>query len=236
VAVLLLLPAVVFTLIFLTRLRSGDPQSGEAPRDWRTSWIEAAVLMGAGIALVTEMLGALRMLRLVPVGVLWIVATAGLAFFAQRHGAMPALRLASWRLWRRKVSLVLLLEVASLALIAFVVLIVALNSQPNGIDSLLYHLPRMEHWIQNGCLAPYATQYWAQAWIPPFASEAMLHLRLLSGSESAPSLVQWFSAISAAITASAIAPGWEEMSLRNGWRRSTSQPCPSSFCRRVAPQ
>jgi len=79
--------------------------------------------MGAGIALATEMLGALRMLRPVPVAVSWIVATAGLAFFAYRQGAIPALRLASWRLWRRRASPVLLLEVASLALVAFVVLI-----------------------------------------------------------------------------------------------------------------
>ena len=41
---------------------------------------------------------------------------------------------------------------------------------PSNSDSLVYHLARVEHWIQNRTIAPFATHYLAQVELSPWAS------------------------------------------------------------------
>jgi 4-amino-4-deoxy-L-arabinose transferase-like glycosyltransferase len=64
-------------------------------------------------------------------------------------------------------------------------------SAPNSYDALSYHLPRVERWIQQGSLAPFATHDPRQLFMPSWPEYAVLQFRLLSGDDHFANLVQW---------------------------------------------
>ena len=63
--------------------------------------------------------------------------------------------------------------------------LVALGSlyPPSNGDSMVYHLARVEHWIQNRTIAPFATHYLPQIDLSPLAEYNLAHLHLLSGTD-----------------------------------------------------
>ena len=68
---------------------------------------------------------------------------------------------------------------------------VAVLSAPNSYDGLSYHLPRVERWIQQGSLAPFATHDPRQLFMPSWPEYSILQFRLLSGDDHFANLVQW---------------------------------------------
>ena len=78
-------------------------------------------------------------------------------------------------------------------LIGGVTLLLALVCPPNNWDSQTYHLPRIEHWIQNGSLEFYRTHIERQLDLPGFAEVLLLPLRLLSGGDRLLNLLQWLA-------------------------------------------
>jgi hypothetical protein len=82
---------------------------------------------------------------------------------------------------------------AVLLVIGGATLLIALASPPGTWDSQSYHLPRIEHWIQNGSLAFYRTAIDRQLTMPSLAELLILQLRLLSGGDRLDNLVQWLA-------------------------------------------
>ena len=74
-----------------------------------------------------------------------------------------------------------------------VTFIVALLSTPNNYDSMSYHLPRIEEWIQQRSLAFFPTPFTSQLKQAPLAEMLILHFRLLAGSDRFDNLVQWLA-------------------------------------------
>ncbi|MGH3166185.1 MAG: hypothetical protein ACRDN0_09880, partial [Trebonia sp.] len=66
---------------------------------------------------------------------------------------------------------------------------------PSNADSLVYHLVRVEHWIQNRTVAPFATHYLAQIDLAPLSEYNLAHLHLLSGTDRFDWSMQWCAAI-----------------------------------------
>jgi 4-amino-4-deoxy-L-arabinose transferase-like glycosyltransferase len=92
--------------------------------------------------------------------------------------------------------------------VLFTVLIIgvtAFQAAPNAADVLSYHFPRVAHWIQNQTLSPYPTIDHRQIHMPPFAEYIFLHLKILSGTDRLPKLVQWAFMIGSALNVSLIA-------------------------------
>jgi hypothetical protein len=83
--------------------------------------------------------------------------------------------------------------------------LVAIISPPNNVDSLLYHMSRVVHWAQNGAISHYSTAYEHQLYMPIWAESAILHLRVLFGSDRLSNLVQWFSFFGSTIIVASIA-------------------------------
>ena len=54
---------------------------------------------------------------------------------------------------------------------------------PFYADSMVYHLARVEHWIQNRSVAFFATHYLAQVEFTPLSEYNLAHLHLLSGTD-----------------------------------------------------
>jgi hypothetical protein len=75
----------------------------------------------------------------------------------------------------------------------------ALRYRPASSDSLMYHLPRVEHWIQNGTVAPYATHFPHQVEMAPLHEYSMLQLHLLAGTDRLDGLVSLVAYVVAAV-------------------------------------
>jgi hypothetical protein len=54
---------------------------------------------------------------------------------------------------------------------------------PSYADSMVYHLARVEHWIQNRSIGFFATHYLAQLEFSPLSEYNLAHLHLLSGTD-----------------------------------------------------
>lgn len=80
-----------------------------------------------------------------------------------------------------------------IALFAFVTLIIVCTAAPNNWDSQTYHLPRIEHWIQNRSLEHYPTSIGRQLAYGPVAEILLMHTRLMSGNDYYYLLPQWIS-------------------------------------------
>lgn len=88
-------------------------------------------------------------------------------------------------------------------------LLIALYYPPNNWDSMTYHLPRVEHWIQNKNIAFYATNNSRQLFLSPMAEYVILHWRILLGEDNLVNLVQYVSMILSVLTATLIVKKWK---------------------------
>ena len=144
---------------------------------WRLAGIVTAVVLGTFVVLVTEGPSLAQGLTSRVIRPLWLLSipwSGALAWwFARQRPAEP-------------------LEVGALgvgggAVIGGVVTLltilvgVALVSVPNNFDALAYHLPRVEHWLQNRAVDHFPTHIQRQIEQPPWTGFALLHLRLLAG-------------------------------------------------------
>src|SRR5262249_10973052 len=72
--------------------------------------------------------------------------------------------------------------------------LIALSSVPNGNwDTMTYHLPRIEHWVQNRTLDYYPTSIVRQLDSNPFAEELILALRGIIDAYPLANMIQWLS-------------------------------------------
>jgi len=76
---------------------------------------------------------------------------------------------------------------------------------PNNGDSMVYHLARVEHWVQNGSVAPYAAQYLAQIELSPLHEYNLANLHLLLGSDRLDGYVQLLAAVVSVVGVSEMA-------------------------------
>ena len=96
-----------------------------------------------------------------------------------------------------------------LSVVVFVpLLLIALYYPPNNWDSMTYHLPRVEHWIQNKNVEFYPTNNSRQLFLSPMAEYIILHWRILVGEDNLVNLVQYFSMILSVITATLVVKQW----------------------------
>src|SRR5262249_12050367 len=127
--------------------------------------------------------GAFREIGFLPVFTVWGAANAWVLY------RLWCLRARAAAFWRFKISTGLLIVAA----IGAVTLFIALTAAPNNFDSQAYHLPRVEHWIQNRSLAFYPTSITRQNEMGPVAEILLLQTRILGGSDVFYPLVQWGS-------------------------------------------
>ncbi|MGI9148998.1 MAG: hypothetical protein ACR2IK_21030 [Chloroflexota bacterium] len=170
-------------------------------RCWRVASVNGAVLWGALLVGITEVLSSFHGLTRVGLSIAWllvfVVAAARIARARTRPGvSLPHLPLK---------SLTLGLLLVPLALLLAVLFGIAVLSPPNTWDSMSYHMARLIHWQESGSVALYPAYVLRQLYMPPGAEFVMLHLQILSGGDRLAGLVQWASMIGALIGTSLIA-------------------------------
>src|SRR5437762_3259193 len=186
----------VLTLVF--GVVAGYP-GGAVVAPVRLAVLRAGLAVGAFGVLATEALSALHALTPAAVRATWalaVVLSGALALRRLRVALVVRPRRLPWPAW---------VVLGGLAALSLAELVVALVAAPNNADSLSYHLPRVEHWVQQRSVEFYPTAIHRQAGTSPGAEYLLLHLRLLAGFEEFPNLLQWLAALGCAVAVSRIA-------------------------------
>jgi hypothetical protein len=89
-------------------------------------------------------------------------------------------------------------------LIIFPLLLLAIFIPPNNWDSMAYHLPRIEHWIQNKNIYSYPTNIVRQVLTSPLSEYIIANFQILAGTDAFSNLVQFASFIFILFTATLI--------------------------------
>src|SRR5262245_55173286 len=74
-----------------------------------------------------------------------------------------------------------------------ITLFIAATCVPNNWDAMTYHLPNVEHWLQNGSLAFYPTHDSRQNDLGPLAEIIILQWRAITGGHDLSQLPQWLA-------------------------------------------
>ncbi len=166
--------------------------------------LTAAVWAGL-LTLVTESLSLLAAINQLWLSLSWLAVLLLAIWLGASRGWMSS----AVRRLRRGVNLGFEWDVrsilAGMGIIILSLLVVALVSPPNNVDSLLYHMSRVVHWAEDHSLRHYPTAYNHQLRNPIWAETAILNLRELWGNDRPANLVQWFSMLGSLVGVSAIA-------------------------------
>ena len=114
---------------------------------------------------------------------------------------------ATRRLWEGFTSLEIVDRVGVGVLVAIfgILAVVGLKYLPSNSDALVYHLPRVEHWIQNRTVAPFATHYLPQVEFPPLDEFNLALLHLLGGTDRIDAVVALLSFVVCVVGVSELA-------------------------------
>lgn len=182
------------------------------PASLREAFVRGTVVWGAILVVITELLSPFNALTVGGIAAAWIVASIAVFGFSAWRSPNSSSRPVA----RGRVGIAMLpitwptdpLERAQLAIIGVILavtLALAIMSAPSTWDALVYHLSRIEHWIQNGNVAPYPTQIPRQLWPAPGAEFLIMHERILAGSDRVVTLVQWLAFAGNIVVASRLA-------------------------------
>jgi hypothetical protein len=179
-------------------------RSGSA---FSTSFFRGAVVWGVALVAITESLSAFVQLDLPEVAIAWALFCVATVVVASRYRS-PDTAVTTGTFTADATSGndgLLHAQLLAIVLIALTALFLACVAAPSTADSMTYHLPRVEHWIQNRSVAPYRSNIERQLWPGPGAEYIMLHVESLSRSDRGVTLIQWAAYIANIIAASLIA-------------------------------
>lgn len=167
-------------------------QIREDPTPWRSAFLLASLVWGALVVVIIEVLSLFHYLNFMGVLAMWALALAGgtglLMFSCRRaHGLKLHLPVIP------SLTPFLLFLCSAVVFIVTVTGVTALVSAPNNYDSMVTHLSRVMHWIQDGRVSHFSTMNLTQNFMTVWVPFAITHFQILSGSDRFANLIQWFS-------------------------------------------
>ncbi len=162
---------------------------------WRSSFLVAAVTWGVFLSLVTEILSLVFLIDLWPLVIVWSLFSLGLVFLLVRRGFSIH---EAWTDLQGKIKFLMDDRFNTFLLICLIIIlgvigVIAFVAAPNTWDSMVYHLGRIIHWIQNKSIAFYPTSIIHQLFLNPWSEYAILHLQILSMGDHFANFIQWFA-------------------------------------------
>ena len=199
---LIILPLLVFLLVFFDLLAVQSRRGPSA--SLRAAFLETAAFTGAYLMIFSEGLSLLKQLGQGGVVICWGLAILIAGGIGLRKGRFVK----AWQILRSRSQTLRRSDFvfgSALALILGLLLVIALISPANNVDSLQYHMSRVMHWAQDHSLATYATGYIPQVASPVWSETAILNARLLWGNDQLANLVAWASLLGMLVGVSAVA-------------------------------
>lgn len=175
------------------------------PGRYRVAFLKATLLQGAAIVLLTEGLSLFQQLTRSACISFWALVLPMTAIglgMAWKHQNRQNTSLSPFAL---RLGLVSKVTVIATFLILILTLMTALVSAPNNWDAMVYHLPRVMHWIQQQSVAHYPTHETRQLTLVGGAGYWVTHMYLLSGSDRFSNLVQWLAFVGCIVNVSLLA-------------------------------
>ena len=166
----------------------------------RLRFITGVTVAAAAVVLTTELLSLAHALTRSVAFLVWVPALLAGAAWLSRRLNLRALRQRFARLDRSEI-----LILTAISFIVVVSLFLAIVAAPSNFDALSYHVPRLNHWIQNQSMAHYPTHIDRQLWVGPGWEYFALNLQLLAGSSRFVNCVEWVAFIGCVIVTSHIA-------------------------------
>lgn len=164
----------------------------------RSSVLASSVLWGVVVTLLTELLSLGNLLNGLWLTVAWssvlLIAILIAHSLPQKNVAIK------YHLSRFHLALI-----ASLSIIIIITFIIAIVAAPNNSDSMVYHLSRVAHWVQDQSVAHYPTNILSQVELNPWAEFAITHFQILSQSDYFANLIQWFAMVGSMVGVTLIA-------------------------------
>jgi hypothetical protein len=187
--------AVILPIIFYTLLTR--VLYLKYPRSLPFALLAAAVMMGTGTILLTELLSFFKLLSYPVMAVLWLIADIVIFWrFQKLKWGIPRLD------WPQKIEIPFVMMAGVLFILVLLpVSLTAIKAAPGTWDSMTYHLARVEHWVQNRSLDFYPTNIERQLWKDYGAEIFVLHFRILTGTDRFCNIVQllaWWGCMLAA--------------------------------------
>lgn len=164
---------------------------------WRLSFCISLQTFALGSLIFVEIFGFLNRISFFECFFFWLIPTILLTlyFFRSRNSYTPL---------RKNLFLTY-----PFIWILFVVLVLSFLSgilyAPNTIDSLVYHLTRIEYWLQHKNINFFSTQTDRMLYQPPLSEYMILQFRLLQNSDTFSFIIQWIFAIGSGVAVSLIA-------------------------------
>ena len=171
---------------------------------WRTGAIQAAVLWGAVVVIITESLSLFGILTRACVAVAWTVVAVAFVALMSRRRLHATENPTAFDTGEVSLETAFKLAVLAVAVVIGLTGLVAFIAPPNTWDSMAYHMARVAHWAQNGTVRHYPTPYLPQLYHPPWAEFAITHFQLLSGGDRFANAVQWLAMIGSVLCTSLI--------------------------------
>jgi hypothetical protein len=156
------------------------------------------------VAVFSEILSLLNGITQLTLGLSWGVVLVTILVLGLRRGSVVV----GWDRLKHAIKPKPLFDwivIGGIALILLTLFVIAWISPPNNYDSYAYHMTRVVHWAQNQSLRHFATQHDHNLLKPIWAETAILHLRVLFGSDRPANLVQLFSFLGVVVGVSGIA-------------------------------
>jgi hypothetical protein len=190
---LIILPFLTGLVVFIALLGSQKGAGGKLTGA-RVALLQTALLGGVFIAVQSEVLSVFHALSRPFVIGWWCVALLVSAWLGMRKRTLSSG-------WHKLVNSMNAIDrftgvtLGAFSLIFVLLLVVAVISPANNMDSLLYHMSRVMHWAQDQSLAHYPVAFEVQLTHPILAELSILQLRLLLVSDQLASLPQWLSLV-----------------------------------------
>ena len=172
-----------------------------------SAFFRGAVAWGVALIAITEGLSPFDRLDLPAVAAAWVVFCLIAFVLASRYRQPDARAIGdgSSDVSGADIGGLSRAQLIAIALVAATALFLAYVAAPATADSMTYHLPRVEHWIQNRSVAPYPSNVERELWPGPGAEYIVLHAEILSRSDRGVTLIQWLAYVANIIAASLIA-------------------------------
>ncbi|MDP1819057.1 MAG: hypothetical protein Q8K58_04085 [Acidimicrobiales bacterium] len=167
----------------------------------RGSLVVAYVLLNAAVLAVCEVASIGHRLTATTVALCWSGLAIALLGGIGRGWAVRRRARALLAGWRASSVLERIVAGVGLAYVVVLATVAALYRPATG-DAMTYHLARVEHWIQDRSVAPFATHFLAQIDLSPLSEYSIVQLHLLTGGDRLDGFVQLLAYVVAAAGAS----------------------------------